>query len=162
SNVIVTGDGEPERVGAVRASSAVFSLLGAQAATGRVFLPEEDTPDKTLTVILSHGFWQRRFGGDPNALGRTRAINGRGYIVVRVMPPNFSLGYEVMPTVGSVSQAEILMPLPLSVDGMNNHGDENYNVLARLKPGATIAQAQTQLNLAVRRLEQQFPDRYPP
>ena len=161
-NVILTGDGEPERLGAVRASSAVFSLLGAQAAMGRVFLPEEDTPDKTLTVILSHGFWQRRFGGDPKALGRTLTLNGRGYIIVGVMPPDFSLGYEVMPTVGSVAQAEILMPLPLSVDGMNNHGDENYNALARLKPGATIAQAQTELNLAARRLEQQFPDRYPP
>jgi len=162
SNVILTGDGEPERVGAVRASSAVFTLLGAQAAIGRVFLPEEDTPDKTLTVILSHGFWKRRFGGDPKAVGRTLTINGRGYVVVGVMPPDFSLGYDVMPTVGSVAQAEILMPLPLSVDRMNNHGDENYNVLARLKPGATIAQAQTELNLAVRRLEQQFPDRYPP
>jgi predicted permease len=161
SNVIVTGDGEPERLGAVRASSAVFSLLGAQAAMGRVFTPEEDTPDKTLTVILSHGYWRRRFGGDPNALGRTLTINGRGYVIIGVMPPDFSLDHEVMPTVGSVARAEILMPLPLSVEGLNNHGDENYNVLARLKPGATIAQAQTELNLAVRRLEQQFPDRYP-
>src|SRR5215475_4947546 len=163
-NAILTGDGEPERFGAVRASSAVFSLLGSRAAMGRVFLPEEDTPDKTLTVILSHGFWQRRFGGDPNALGRTLTLNGRGYIIVGVMPPDFSLGYEVMPTVGmgSVAKAGILMPLPLSVDQMNNQGDENYNVLARLKPGATIAQAQTELNLAVRRLEQQFPDSYPP
>jgi predicted permease len=161
SNVIITGDGEPERVGAVRASSAVFSLLGAQAAMGRVFTPEEDTPDKTLTVILSHGFWRRRFGGDPNALGRKLTINGRDYVIVGVMPPDFSLDHEVMPTVGSVAHAEMLMPLPLSVDRMNNHGDENYNVLARLKPGATVAQAQTELNLAVRRLEQQFPDRYP-
>jgi predicted permease len=161
SNVIVTGGGEPERLGAIRASSAVFSLLGAQAAMGRVFTPEEDTPDKTLTVILSHGFWKRRFGGDPKALGRTLTINGRGYVIVGVMPPDFSLDHEVMPTVGSVAHAEILMPLPLSVDRMNNHGDENYNVLARLKPGATIAQAQTELNLAVRRLEQQFPDGYP-
>jgi putative ABC transport system permease protein len=162
SNVIITGDGEPERLGAVRASSAVFSLLGAQAAMGRVFTPEEDTPDKTLTVILSHGFWRRRFGGDTNALGRKLTINGRDYVIVGVMPPDFSLDHEVMPTVGSVAHAEILMPLPLSVDRMNNHGDENYNVLARLKPGATVAQAQSELNLAVRRLEQQFPDRYPP
>jgi predicted permease len=162
SNVIITGDGEPERVGAVRASSAVFTLLGAQAAIGRVFTPEEDTPDKTLTVILSHGFWRRRFGGDPNVLGRTLIINGRSYIIVGVTPPDFSLDHEVMPTVGGVARADIFMPLPLSVDRMNNHGDENYNVLARLKPGATIAQAQTELNLAVRRLEQQVPDRYPP
>ncbi|MBO0857333.1 MAG: ABC transporter permease [Chloracidobacterium sp.] len=161
SNVIITGDGEPERLGAVQASSAVFSLLGAQAAMGRVFTPEEDTPDKTPTVILSHGFWRRRFGADPNALGRTLTINGHGHVIVGVMPPDFSLDHEVMPTVGSVAHAEIFMPLPLSVDGMNNQGDENYNLLARLRPGATIAQAQSELNLAVRRLEQQFPDRYP-
>jgi predicted permease len=162
SNIILTGNAEPERLGAVRASSAVFSLLGAQAMLGRVFLPEEDTPDKTLTVILSHSLWQRRFGGDPNVLGQTLTINGRGYNVVGVMPPDFALGHEVMPTVGGVSQADLFLPLPLSVERMNNHGDENYNVLARLKPGATIVQAQTELNLAVRRLEQQFPNRYPP
>jgi predicted permease len=161
SNVILTGDGEPERLGAVRASSAVFSLLGAQAMLGRVFLPEEDTPDKTLTVILSYPLWQRRFGGDPKALGQTLKINGRDYLVVGVMPPDFSLGHDVMPTVGAVEQAELLLPLPMSAERMNNHGDENYNVLARLKPGATIAQAQTELNLAVRRLEQEFPNSYP-
>jgi predicted permease len=161
SNVILSGNAEPERLGAVRASSAVFSLLGAQAMLGRVFLPEEDTPDKTLTVILSHGLWRRRFGGDPKVLGQTLTINGRGYTVVGVMPPDFALGYEVMPTVGSVAQAELLLPLPLSVERMNNHGDENYNVLARLKPGATTAQAQAELNLAVRRMEQQFPGNYP-
>ena len=164
SNVILTdasGSAEPERLGAVRASSAVFSLLGAQPLWGRVFLPIEDTPDQTPTVILSHGLWQRRFGGDPKAVGQSIMINGRALTVVGVMPPDFTLGKEVMPTVGSVTEAELLLPLPLSVDRMNNHGDENYNVLARLKPGATIAQAQTELNLAVRRLEQQFPDRYP-
>jgi len=161
SNVIVTGQSAPERYGVVRASSAVFSLLGARAELGRVFLPEEDTPGKPLTVILSHGLWQRRFGGDPKVLGQSLTINGTNYNIVGVMPPDFALGYEVMPTVGAVAQAEMLLPLPLSPERMNNHGDENYNVLARLKPGATVAQAQTELNLAVRRLEQQFPDRYP-
>src|SRR5262245_61734884 len=162
-NVILTGRGEPERLGVVRTTPVMFSLLGAQPLLGRVFLPEEDTPGKQQpTVILSYSLWQRRFGGDPKVLGESLRLDGSNYTVVGVMSPDFSLGYEVMPTVGSVAQAEILMPLPLSVDGMNNHGDENYNVLARLKPGATIAQAQTELNLAVRRLEQQFPDRYPP
>ncbi|MEP7343117.1 MAG: ABC transporter permease [Acidobacteriota bacterium] len=162
SNVILTGTGEPERLGVVRVSSGVFSLLGAQTAQGRVFLPEEDAPGKPLTAILSHGFWQRRFGGDAKALGQSLTLNGASYTIVGVMPPDFSLGYEVMPTVGAVSQAEVLLPLPLSPERMANHGDENYNVLARLKPGATVAQAQTELNLAVHRLEQQAPDRYPP
>lgn len=163
SNVILAGNNaEPERLGAVRASSAVFTLLGAQPLLGRVFTPEEDTPDKTLTVILSHGLWQRRFGGNSQVIGQTLTINGRAYVVVGVMPPDFALGHEVMPTIGAVAQADLLLPLPLSVERMNNHGDENYNVLARLKPGATIEQAQTELNLAVRRMEQQFPQNYPP
>ncbi len=161
ANVILTGQTAPERLGAVYATSAVFSLLGAQAMLGRVFLPEEDTPDKPLTVILSYGLWQRRFGGDPKVIGQSLTINGRSRSVVGVMPADFSLGYEVMPTVGSVSQAELLLPLPLSVDRMNNHGDENYNVLARLKPGATVEQAQAELNLVARRLEQQRPENYP-
>jgi predicted permease len=140
----------------------MFSLLGAQAALGRVFLPEEDAPGKQLTAVLSYGMWQRRYGGDPRVLGRSLTINGTNYTVVGVMPQVFSLGYEVMPTVGAVSQAEMFLPLPLSPERMASQGDENYNVLARLKPGATIAQAQTELNLAVRRLEQQFPKNYPP
>src|SRR5262245_29663330 len=159
--VTITGLAEPEIVGAVRTSSSMFSLLGAQPAVGRAFLPEEDTPDKPLTVILSWGFWQRRFGGDSKAIGRSLMINGRSHTIVGVMPAGFSLGYEVMPTVGSVSQADILLPLPMSADRMNNHGDENYNVMARLKPGATIAQAQAELNMVVRRLEQERPDSYP-
>jgi predicted permease len=163
SNVILAGNNaEPERLGAVRASSAVFSLLGAQPLLGRVFTPEEDTPDRQLTVILSHGLWQRRFGGNAQVIGQTLTINGRGYTVVGVMPPDFALGHEVMPTVGAVAQAELLLPLPLSVERMSAQGDENYNVLARLKPGAAIEQAQSELNLAVRRLEQQFPQNYPP
>jgi putative ABC transport system permease protein len=162
NNVILTSNGgEPERLGAVQASSALFSVLGAQALLGQVFLPEDDEKDKTLKVILSHALWQRRFGGDPKVLGRMITIDGHDHIVVGVMPPDFSLDREVMPTVGSVAKAELLQPLPLSAERMNNHGDENYNILARLKPGATIAQAQTELNLASRRLEQQFPKNYP-
>jgi len=161
-NVVLTGDATPERLGVVRASSAVFSLLGAQAALGRVFLPEEDAPGKPLTAILSNGYWQRRYGGNPNVLGQSVTINGTNYSIVGVMPADFTLGSEVMPTVGAVTQPEMLLPLPLSPERMSNHGDENYNVLARLKPGATIAQAQAELNLAVRRLEQQVPGDYPP
>ncbi|MBO0723695.1 MAG: ABC transporter permease, partial [Blastocatellia bacterium] len=161
NDVILTGRDEPERLGAVQAPSSLFSLLGARAMLGRVFLPDEDI-GKPTSVILSHALWMRRFGGDPKVLGQSLTIDGVSYTVVGVMPPDFSLGYEVMPTVGTVAQAELLLPLPMDAGRMNNHGDENYNVLARLKPGATITQAQTELNLAVRRLEQGFPKFYPP
>jgi predicted permease len=161
-NVVLTGQGEPERLGVVRTSSVMFSLLSVQPLLGRVFLPEEDRPGKPLTAILSHGFWQRRFGGDPKVLGQSLTLNGTSYNVVGVMRPDFALGYEVMPTVGAVAQAEMLLPLPLSAEQINNHDNENFNILARLKPGATITQAQTELNFTVRQLERYFPNDYPP
>jgi len=78
-----------------------------------------------------------------------------------VMPKDFSLDYEVMPTVGGAVRPELFLPLPLSAERMNNHGDENYDVLVRLKPGATITQAQVELNYVAQRLEQEFPKPYP-
>jgi predicted permease len=161
SNVILTGQGSPERLGVVWTSSVMFSLLGVQPALGRLFLPEEDSPGKSPTALLSYGLWQQRFGGDPNVIDQVIMLNGRSYTVVGVMPSTFSLSFEVMPTVGAIAQADILLPLPLSAEDLNRQGDENYNLLARLKPGVTIAQAQAELDSVVHGLEQQFPDHYP-
>ncbi|MBV8858086.1 MAG: ABC transporter permease [Acidobacteria bacterium] len=157
----LAGESGAERIGAVRTTSNMFALLGARPAVGRVFLPEEDAPGRPRTVVLSHGLWQRRFGSDPSAVGRALTLNGQSYEVVGVMPADFQLGYEVMPTVGAVQQADVLLPLPLSAEGMARQGDENYNIVARLKPGATFERAQAELNLAARNLAQQFPENYP-
>ena len=161
STVNMTGNGDPVRVGVVTTSSNMFSILGAKPQLGRVFLPEEDEPGKPLTVILSYGLWQRMFGSDPNVIDQAVTLNGRSYTIVGIMPANFSLNYEVMPTVGAISQAEMLLPLPMNAEQLARQGDENYNLLARLKPGATIKQAQAELDLVVKQLEQQFPDSYP-
>ncbi|HJQ32688.1 MAG TPA: ABC transporter permease [Pyrinomonadaceae bacterium] len=157
----LAGEGGAERIGAVRTTSNMFALLGARPALGRTFLPEEDAPGRPPTAVLSYGLWQRRFGSDPNVIGRTLALSGDSYEVVGVMPPDFQLGYEVMPTVGSVQQADVLLPLPLSAARMASQGDENYNIVARLKPGATFEQARTELDLVASRLGQQFPEEYP-
>jgi predicted permease len=162
SNAILTGEGVPERLGVVRSSSNLYSLLGARPALGRIFQPEEDTGEKATTVILSYGLWQKRYGGDPNVLGRALTLNGASYTVVGVMSQDFSLGYEVVPTVGSVEQADLLLPLPMTAADFNEQGDENYNIVARLKPGVNIKQAQAELDADVRGLEQQYPDHYPP
>ncbi|MFL6212366.1 MAG: ABC transporter permease [Blastocatellia bacterium] len=161
TNAILAGEGAPERLGVVRASSNLYSILGARPALGRVFLPEEDVGEKATTVILSYGLWQQRFGGDPNVLGRALTLNGDSFTVVGVMSQDFSLGYEVVPTVGSVEQADLLLPLPMTAESFSQHGDENYNMLARLKPGVSIQQAQSELDAVVRGLEQQYPDYYP-
>jgi predicted permease len=157
----ITGQAAPERIGAVWTSSAMFTLLGLKPALGRVFAAEDDVPGKPPAAILSYGLWQRRFGGDPNVIGQNLMLDGESYLIVGVMPVDFSLKKEVMPTVGAADQAEILLSLPMSEKDLSSQGDENYNVLARLKPGVSIAQAQSELDSVVRSLEQQFPAQYP-
>ena len=157
----LTGNTVPERVGTVWTSSAMFSVLGAKPALGRVLLAEEDAPGKTKAAILSYAFWQRHFGGDPNVIGQNLTVDGDSYNIVGVMPADFSLSYEVMPTVGTSAQTDVLLSLPMNAEAMNSQGDENYNVMARLKPGVNIAEAQAELDSVVRGLEQQYPDRYP-
>jgi predicted permease len=158
----LAGGDTPERVDAVQTTSNLFTLLGARPLLGRFFLPEEDAPDRPQTVVLSHSIWQRRFGSDPNVLGRAITLSGDSYTVVGVLPRDFSLGYEVMPTVSAVQQPEFFVPLALSAKEMESQGDENYNVVARLKPGATVERAQTELDVVASRLAQQFPGYYPP
>lgn len=160
-NSNLTGLGAPEQVGAVATSSVLFPLLGVKPAIGRAFLREEDATEKPKAAILCYGFWQRRFGGDPGAIGQSLTIDGDSYTIVGIMPADFVLSYEVMPTVGTMSQADVLVTLPFDAEALSQQGDENYNILARLKPGVTIAQAQAELDGVVSSLERQFPQRYP-
>jgi len=157
----VGGLSNPTRAGAIAASTNLLPLLGAKPLIGRLFLPEEDTPDKPKTVILSNAFWRREFGGNENVLQNTLLLNGEKYQIVGVMPAEFSLRYEVVPTVSSVPEPDLFLPLPMNTKQSEAQGDENYNVVARLKPGASITQAQSELDLATKRLAEQFPDRYP-
>jgi len=147
----ILGLEQPERVQALRTSSSLFKLLGAQPLYGRLLLPEEDVPGQTPVVILSHGFWRRVFGSDPSVVGRTITMNGvvagagdtkNQFLVVGVLRPEFLLNDEIMPTVASITSMDIFLPLPFGADAVTRRGDENYNLMARLKPGVTFAQAQ--------------------
>ncbi|HJX92784.1 MAG TPA: ABC transporter permease, partial [Pyrinomonadaceae bacterium] len=149
------------RAGAIAASSNLLPLLGAKPLMGRLFLPEENSPDRPHTVILSNAFWRREFGGREDVLQNTLLLNGEKYEIVGVMPAEFSLGFEVIPTVASIPEPDLFLPLPMDAKQKQEQGDENYNLVARLKPGASIAQAQSELDIATRRLAEQFPDRYP-
>jgi predicted permease len=161
-SVNVTGQAVPERLDVIRTSSNLLSLLGVQPILGRAFLPEDDVPGKTQTALISYGLWQKRFGGDPKVTGQTLTLNGKSYDIIGVLPADFSLGSEVMPTVGAITQPDLLLSLPLSAERMNSQGDENYDLLARLKPGVTLAQAQSELDVVVGRLAQNYPENYPP
>jgi predicted permease len=158
----LTGQGTPERVDGAKVSSSLFPLFGVQAGLGRVFLPEEDEPGRPATVILSYGFWQRRFGADPEIVGKTLALNDKSFTVVGVMPPRFSLNKEVMPTVDAIQQTDLLLPLPMSASGQTDRSHEDYNIFARLKPGVTVAQAQAEMDAIADRMKQQYPANYPP
>ena len=161
-NYNLTGPGDPERVGTIRVSSSLLSLLGQKAALGRLFVPDDDQPGRTATAVLSYGTWARRFGSDPGILGKKIILNGVSYDVVGVMPRSFSLPREVMPTLDGAEQAEILLPLPLDANAAQNREHEDYNIVGRLKPGVSVGQAQAEMDTITARLRQQFPEVYPP
>ena len=158
----LTGPGGPEHVDGARVSSSFFPLLGASPMLGRVFLPDEDDPGKPATVVLSHGFWQRRFGSDPEIIGAALTLNGNNFTIVGVMPAGFSISKEVMPAVNSIEKADLLLPLPMSESARANRGNEDFNIFARLKPGVTVNQAQAEMDVIAGRMKEQYPGNYPP
>ena len=161
-NSNLTGSGAPERIGTIRVSSSLVPLLEQRAALGRVFLPEEDTPGRSPTAILSYGTWARRFGSDPRVLGRKIILNGLSYEIVGVMPRSFSLPRDVMPTLDGAEQAEILLPLPLPANAAQNRGHEDYNIIGKLKPGVSVRQARAEMDTITARLRHEYPEVYPP
>ena len=164
AQVNVTGGGEPERVGIIRMSSSLLPLLGATPAHGRLFTPteEEGPPGTARVVILHHGTWLRRFGGDPAAVGRSILLNDQAYEIIGIMPASFTLPREVMNTLGGAEDAEIMMPLQLGPGAAQRRNGEDFNILAKLAPGATAAQAQAEMDALTARLRHEHPDFYPP
>jgi predicted permease len=158
----LTGDGEPERIGAIHVSSNLLPMLGGHAEHGRLFTAQDDVPGGAGAAILGHGTWLRRYGGDPKVIGRSLNINGQAYQIVGVLPQSFTLPREVMPTLNGAEDAEVLLPLPLAADAASNRGHEDYNIVAKLKPGVTAQQAQAEMDTLTARLRRDFPDLYPP
>ena len=143
----LTGRDQPERVEGLRTSSNLFHMLGAKPLLGRLLLPEDDKPGQPRVAILTHGLWQRLFNADPQIVGKSITMNGNQFTVAGVLRPEFRLNPEVMPTVNSIERMEFYMPLPLGVDAVKRRGDENYNLMARLKPGVTMSQAQADISV---------------
>lgn len=124
-----------------RVSASLFPTLGIEPARGRAFAANEDAYQGPQVVILSDGFWHRRFGGDPAAIGRTIQLNETAYSIIGVMAPGFELPIDLQTE--HASHADILLPLNISPDQMTNHG---YWGVARLKPGVTVEQARADLD----------------
>jgi putative ABC transport system permease protein len=148
-NFNLTGVGEPERIDGRRVSANLFDLLGVQPRLGRAFLPEEDQPGSNRVVVLSHGLWQRRFGSNANIIGQPLTLNGQSFTVVGVMPPHFQFPSP---------QDELWVPIAFTSQEAANRGNNSYEVIARIKPGVILEQAQAEMNTIAARLKQQYPD----
>jgi predicted permease len=132
AEVSITGNGDPERVQAVLVSASTLPLLRVQPQIGRSFAADDDVPGTALRVMLTHGYWQRRFGGGTDAiLGTNLVVDGRPAEVIGVLPPSFAF-LGVRP--------EILLPMPLDVSAPRTISF-GFQGLGRLKPGTSIAQA---------------------
>jgi predicted permease len=159
----LTGTDQPERVEVLRTSSTLFHMLGAKPLYGRLLVPEEDKPGRAAVVILSYNLWKRLFNSDPNVVGRTITLNGAGggtgdlknqFIVAGILTRDFLLNDEIMPTVASIRQMDAFLPLPLGADAVTRRGDENYNLMGRLKPGVSMAQAQADIAVIASRIRE--------
>jgi putative ABC transport system permease protein len=159
-NFNLTGGAEPEKVTGLRVTAPLFALVGARPLVGRVFLPDEDQPNAANVLILSHRLWQRNFGANPNLVGQTVALNGENYTVVGVMPPGFRLPPSFTATIAS-SQYTMVQPdvwVPLKPDAvMKTRENRSLYMIGRLKPGVGAEQAEAELNLIARRLQQEYP-----
>jgi predicted permease len=160
--VNLTNDGEPERVGAARITSSLLPMLGVQAARGRLFTPEEDGPGQPVTAMLTHGMWVRRYGAKPDVVGRTLTVNGQPVQVVGILPASFSLPKEVLPLLYGGELTELFLSLPLAEAAPRTRDREDYNIIGKLKPGVSVAQAQAEMDTITARLRRDHPDVYPP
>jgi predicted permease len=161
-NENLTGDGVPERVGTIHVSSNLLPMLGVQPASGRLFVSSEDAKGSSGTAVLGYGMWVRRYGSDPHVIGKSLTINGSTYQVIGILPASFSLPREVLPTLGGAEQAEILLPLRLGPDAMQNRDHEDYNIIGKVKKGVTLQQAQAEMDTITARLRRDHPTNYPP
>jgi predicted permease len=131
TEVSITGGGDPERVQALLVSATTLPLLRVQPVIGRVFSTEDDGPGNPLRVVLTHGYWQRRFGGSETVIGQTLMIDGRPGEVIGVLPSSFKF---------LRTRPAIVLPMPLDVNAPRGISF-GFQALARLRPGVTLAEA---------------------
>src|SRR5205809_8013679 len=139
-----------ERVAGLRVSREYFATLGTQPVLGRQFLAEEDQEGGASVVILSHGYWMRRFGGDARVVGRAIALDGRPTTIIGVMPASFR----------SLSPVDVWSTMAQVARSIG--GGENLHLVGRLKPGVSFEQAQARMQAVMAGFRQEFKPRLPP
>ena len=151
----LTSDGEPEEVSGQFGTTNLFSVLGSNAILGRTFVNEDGLEGQQRVVVISHGLWQRRFGSDPNIVGRQIILNELPSTIVGVMPANF--GWHIQRGTQASKPADIWLPFHLTNDLRRRRG-RFASAVARLKPGLDRDQAQREMDTIGTRLAQQYPE----
>jgi putative ABC transport system permease protein len=139
----LTGWGEPERLQGYKISSNFFTLLGVTMRQGRTFLPEEDHPGANRVVVISHELWHRRFGGDPQLIGRALNLNGDSYTVIGVTPAGYRFG----------ANADVWTPLAFTAADENNRKDAYLNLIGRRKPGVSFDRVGVEVDTITREFD---------
>jgi putative ABC transport system permease protein len=146
-NYNASGAGEPETVSVCRTQANFFSLLGVPPLYGRQFVQGEDSPGAARIAVLSYGFWQRHFGGNQDAIGKSIELNFLKYTVVGVMPRTFNYPEAI----------DAWVPLEMTVANLGHRGGYSYRVLARMRPSIRVEQAQADMDGLAKRLEKLYP-----
>jgi putative ABC transport system permease protein len=149
-----TGEDGPQRLSSAWVTANTFSALGVAPHLGRVFTPEEDRPGGERVALISHAFWTRSFGGDPDIIGRSLTLAGQSRTVIGIMPPGFRFLQEGR----FLGEIDVWAPLALDVEReLKADGSIDIYVLGRLKPGFTSERAQAELTLILQRLYPKLP-----
>ncbi len=142
------GAGEPENINGYAVSPEFLRLLDVRPLLGRDFLPQEEKPGTTPVAILGYNLWQSHFGGDPLAIGKSITLDGRSFTIVGVLPPAFRF----------LDTADLLAPMGVWAGEMTERGDRgDMDVIGRLAPGVTLAQAQAEMDAIAARLASEYP-----
>jgi predicted permease len=160
-NFTLTGRGEAMHIQGAVVSADLFSLLGVKPVLGRTFRPDEDNlpaANGTFSIILSHHLWSERFNADPGMVGRTIDIDSRDFTVVGVMPGGFQFPVQAEPADFWMTMAINFVTAPGQSSVTDQRGAHFLDVIARLKPGVSRAEAQAEMNTIVSRLNKQHPE----
>src|SRR5258705_10885035 len=145
----LTGAGEPEEVSVQLATPELFNVLGVDPIIGRRLSHDDGRPDAPAVAVLSYNFWQRRFGGDRQLVGKPITLNGTQFIVIGVMPPGFQ--WHIKQRSGTARPAEIWSVLDMPTEGAGSRG-RFLSVVARLKRGVSFPQAEAEMKTIASRL----------
>ena len=156
ANYLMTGAGAPLQAQAERVTASLFPVLGVDPLLGRTFTQQEDDNSAPVTV-LSYALWKNRLQSNPNILGKTIDLDKRPYTVIGVMPRNFAFPLDA----GRFSGRDLWVPMSFTPEEKNREGDDfDYGAVARLKPGISRLQAQSDVDRIIAGIEASYPAKY--